>query len=152
MGVVCGFFNHSLFCRRKHNMEELHEVAKEFDLHHLCVGGGGGTGGGTGVRLRVHSQPAMNVSTLHVEYLHFFPPSLSHLSFLLSFLLTFPFSSLLSFFLLLSCSCIHKLLLFSSTQGTGRTNVKEEELQQRTLHLFLARQTTTPSPIPSSTR
>ena len=100
-------------------MEELHEVAKEFDLHHLCVGGGGGTGGGTGVRLRVHSQPAMNVSILHVEYLHFFPPSLSHLSFLLSFLLTFPFSSLLSFFLLLSCSCIHKLLLFSSTQGTG---------------------------------
>ena len=61
-------------------MEELHEVAKEFDLHHLCVGGGGGTGGGTGVRLRVHSQPAMNVSTLHVEYLHFFPPSLSHFS------------------------------------------------------------------------
>ena len=44
------FFNHSPFCRRKHNMEELHEVAKEFDLHHLCVGGGG-----TGVRLRVHS-------------------------------------------------------------------------------------------------
>ena len=85
------FFDHSPFCRRKHNMEELHEVAKEFDLHHLCVGGGGGTGGGTGVRLRVHSQPAMNVSTLHVDYLHFFPPSLSHLSFLLSFLLTFPF-------------------------------------------------------------
>ena len=70
-------FDHSPFCRHKHNMEELHEVAKEFDLHHLCVGGGGGTGGGTGVRLRVHSQPAMNVSTLHVEYLHFFPPSLS---------------------------------------------------------------------------
>ena len=42
MGVVCVFFNHSPFCRRKHNMEELHEVAKEFDLHHLCVGGGGG--------------------------------------------------------------------------------------------------------------
>ena len=80
MGVVCGFFDHSPFCRRKHNMEELHEVAKEFDLHHLCVGGGGGTGGGTGVRLRVHSQPAMNVSTLHVEYLHFSPPSLSHFS------------------------------------------------------------------------
>ena len=134
-------------------MEELHEVAKEFDLHHLCVGGGGGgTGGGTGVRLRVHSQPAMTVSILHVEYLHFFPPSLSHLLFLLPFLLTFPFSSLLSFLLLLSCSCIHKLLLFSSTQGTGQTNVKEEELQQRTLRLFPARQTTTPSPIPSSTR
>ena len=148
MGVVCGFFDHVSFCRRKHNMEELHEVAKEFDLHHLSVGGGGGTG----VRLRVHSQPAMNVSTLHIEYLHFFPPSLSHLSFLFSSLLTFPFSSLLLFFLLLSCSCIHKLLLFSSTQGTGQTNVKEEELQQRTLRLFQARQTTTPSPIPSSTR
>ena len=48
-------FNYAPFRRRKHNMEELHEVAKEFDLHHLCVGGGG-TGGGTGVRLRVHSR------------------------------------------------------------------------------------------------
>ena len=38
-------------------MEELHEVAKEFDPHHL------GTGGGAG-RTRVHSQPAMNVSTV----------------------------------------------------------------------------------------
>ena len=67
-------------------MEELHEVAKEFDLHHLCVGGGGGTGGGTGVRLRVHSQPAMNVSTLHVEYLPLSlisPPFPSHSSLLL---------------------------------------------------------------------
>ena len=37
-------------------MEELHEEAKEFDLHHLCVGGGGGTGGGTGVRLKADLQ------------------------------------------------------------------------------------------------
>ena len=88
------FFDHVSFCRRKHNMEELHEVAKEFDLHHLSVGGGGGTGGGTGVRLRVHSQPAMNVSTLHVECLHFFPPSLS-----LPSLISPPFPS--HFFLLL---------------------------------------------------
>ena len=42
-------------------MEELHEVAKEFDSHHL--GGGGGTGT-TGIRTRVHSQPAINVSIL----------------------------------------------------------------------------------------
>ena len=39
-------------------MEELHEVAKEFDSHHL---GGGGTGT-TGIRTRVHSQPAINVN------------------------------------------------------------------------------------------
>ncbi|XP_019858503.1 PREDICTED: uncharacterized protein LOC109586738 [Amphimedon queenslandica] len=43
--------------QRRHNMEELHEVAKEFDPHHL------GTGGGGAGRTRVHSQPAMNVST-----------------------------------------------------------------------------------------
>ena len=39
-------------------MEELHEVAKEFDSHHL--GGGGGGTGTTGIRTRVHSQPAIN--------------------------------------------------------------------------------------------
>ena len=42
-------------------MEELHEVAKEFDSHHL---GGGGETGTTGIRTRVHSQPAINVNIL----------------------------------------------------------------------------------------
>ena len=42
-------------------MEELHEVAKEFDSHHLGGGGGNGT---TGIRTRVHSQPAINVNIL----------------------------------------------------------------------------------------
>ena len=54
----CGYM---CICRRRHNMEELHEVAKEFDSHHL--GGGGGTGT-TGIRTRVHSQPAINVNIL----------------------------------------------------------------------------------------
>ena len=47
-------------------MEELHEVAKEFDSHHLRGGGGTGT---TGIRTRVHSQSAIN--TLVCLYLLF---------------------------------------------------------------------------------
>ena len=54
-------------------MEELHEVVKEFDSHHL---GGGGGGGGTG-RTRVHSQPAINVSTVLNNTFNNVPPNLN---------------------------------------------------------------------------
>ena len=57
-------------------MEELHEVAKEFDSHHLGGGGGGGGGTGTG-RTRVHSQPAINVSTVLNNTFNNVPPNLN---------------------------------------------------------------------------